>query len=112
MEKEPIKVLAALIIASSCGLIPASELLGSATHGSNIREDAQSYLSPAALVVTADGTTLFIACETANQVAVFDTVSNRIRQRIQVQNSPLGVVLSKDEERLFVACAAPSSNKR
>ena len=66
-------------------------------------------VSPTALVATADGKRLFIACATANQVAVFDTAAARIIGRIDVPESPLGLARSKDGSRLYVACAAPSS---
>ncbi len=55
-----------------------------------------AYASPAALVATPDGRQLFIACATANQVAVFDTASATITRRIDVPQSPLGLALSKD----------------
>ena len=65
--------------------------------------------SPTALAVNAEGTSLFVACATANQVAVFDTASSNVIGRIDVPASPLGLALSKDGARLFVACAAPTS---
>jgi len=68
-----------------------------------------AYDSPAALAATEDGKQLFVACATANQVAVFDTASASVAHRIDVPASPLGLVLSKDGSRLYVACAAPSS---
>jgi YVTN family beta-propeller protein len=68
-----------------------------------------AYDSPAALAATEDGKELFVACATANQVAIFDTASASVTQRIDVPASPLGLVLSKDGSRLYVACAAPSS---
>jgi len=68
-----------------------------------------AYDSPAALAATEDGKQLFVACATANQVAVFDTPSASVVHRIDVPASPLGLVLSKDGSRLYVACAGPSS---
>ena len=65
--------------------------------------------SPAALAATGDGSLLFIACATANQVAAFDTASARLTHCIDVPASPSGLALSKDGARLYVTCAAPAS---
>jgi YVTN family beta-propeller protein len=69
-------------------------------------------LSPAALAATPDGTRLFIACATANQVAVFDFASGAVTKRISVPRSPSGLALSSDGARLYVTCAAPQSSVR
>ena len=69
-------------------------------------------LSPAALAATPDGTRLFIACATANQVAVFDLASGAVTKRISVPRSPSGLALSPDGARLYVTCAAPQSSVR
>jgi YVTN family beta-propeller protein len=68
------------------------------------------YLSPAALAATPDGQRLFVACATANQVAVFDVASARVVRRIPVPHSPSGLALSPDGARLYVTCAAPQSS--
>ena len=68
-----------------------------------------AFLSPTALASTKNGRTLFVACATANQVAVFDLESGKVIRRIEVPASPQGLVLSPDESRLYVACAAPAS---
>ena len=70
------------------------------------------YLSPAAIVATPDGTRLFIACATANQVAVFDLTGGRVVERVLVPHSPSGLALSLDGARLYVTCAAPQSSVR
>ena len=69
-------------------------------------------LSPAALAATPDGTRLFIACATANQVAVFDVAAGAVTRRITVPHSPSGLALSSDGSRLYVTCAAPHSSVR
>ena len=69
-------------------------------------------LSPAALVATPDGTRLFIACATANEVAVFDVASGAITKQIAVPHTPSGLGLSADGARLYVTCAAPQSSVR
>jgi len=70
------------------------------------------YLSPAALAAAPDGTRLFIACATANQVAVFDLASGAVTKRIPVPHGPSGLALSPDGVRLYVTCAAPQSSVR
>ena len=70
------------------------------------------YFSPAALVASPDGSRLFIAGATANQVAVLDVASGAISQRIPVPDSPSGLTLSPDGARLYVTCVAPQSRVR
>jgi YVTN family beta-propeller protein len=71
---------------------------------------ASVYLSPTALMATRDGTKLFIACATANQVAFFDPGNSKINRLVNVPNPPLGLALSTDEQQLYVTCAAPESS--
>jgi YVTN family beta-propeller protein/YD repeat-containing protein len=70
---------------------------------------AEKYLSPTALVATADGKTMFIAGATANEVLFFDVAAGKIMRSIAVPESPLGLALAPDEQRLYVTCAAPES---
>ena len=70
------------------------------------------YLSPAALAASPDGKRVFIACATANQVAVFDLAGGRVSDRIPVPDPPSGLALSPDGARLYVTCAAPQSSVR
>ncbi len=69
-------------------------------------------LAPVALAATPDGTRLFVACASANQVAVFDLPSGTVTKRITVPRSPSGLALSADAARLYVTCAAPQSSVR
>ena len=71
--------------------------------------EAASYLSPAALAASRDGQTLYVACATAGQVAVFDTRARRVVRTLAVPESPLGLALMPDGRTLFVTCAAPES---
>jgi YVTN family beta-propeller protein len=59
-----------------------------------------------------DGTRLFIACATANEVAVFDVSSGTVTRHIAVPHTPSGLALSSDGARLYVTCAAPQSSIR
>jgi YVTN family beta-propeller protein len=70
---------------------------------------ATDFLSPTALVASPDGRTLYLACGTAGQVAVFDTASRRIVRSIAVPGSPQGLALARDGATLYVTCAAPES---
>jgi YVTN family beta-propeller protein len=66
-------------------------------------------LSPTALVATADGRMVFVACATANRVLCFDTAGRKVVNSLPVPESPLGLALSADDTRLFVTCAAAES---
>ena len=66
-------------------------------------------LSPAALVASPDGKTLYIACATGNQVLRFDTTKAVVTDRWPMPPSPSGVALSADGRRLAVTCSAPAS---
>src|SRR5436190_19441174 len=68
-----------------------------------------SPLSPTALATSGDGNTLYIACATANEIAVFDTATRRVMHKIAMPASPIGLVLSGDGKTLYVTCAAPES---
>jgi len=70
---------------------------------------APGYLSPVALAAAPDGQTLYVACATAGQVAVFDTGRRTIVHTIAVPDSPLGLALAPDGRTLYVTCAAPES---
>lgn len=67
------------------------------------------FLSPAALAVSPDAKTLFIACATANQVLVFDPTLPGLSSSIRLPAGPSGLALSRDGSRLYITCAAPKS---
>ena len=67
------------------------------------------YLSPTALAPSHDGSTLYIACATANEVAVYDIERREIIRRIEVPPTPSGLALSPDGSVLYVTCAALKS---
>ena len=70
----------------------------------------QEYLSPLALVADKDGSNLYVAEFTANQVAVFDVASGKVTKVFSLPDSPTGLVLSADESYLYVTCASPTGN--
>ena len=68
---------------------------------------ASEALSPAALAVSSDGSTLYIAERTARQVAVFDIGAKTVSTTIPMPAEPTGLALSPDGRTLYVTCAAP-----
>lgn len=67
------------------------------------------YLSPAALAASPDGRSLYVACATANQVAVVDVARSQVTRRLAMPGPPSGLVVSQDGTRLYVTCAAAQS---
>jgi DNA-binding beta-propeller fold protein YncE len=66
-------------------------------------------LSPAALAVSPDGQSLYVACSSAKQVLVFNSAQHQITKRLALPGEPSGLVVSPDGARLFVTCAGPAS---
>ncbi len=60
-------------------------------------------LSPTALAISTDGRTLYLACATANRIAVFDTATASIVRTLPVPLSPTGLILTRDDARLVVS---------
>ena len=85
-------------------VLAASLLVGPAAQSS-----PPPWLSPAALVASLDGTTLYVGCATANRVVIFDIANRKVTRSVQVAPSPTGLCLSADGQKLFVTCAAPTS---
>lgn len=70
---------------------------------------ASSDPSPAAVVASGDGRSIYVACATADSVLVFDAEATNVAATIPVPASPTGLALSQDGTRLFVTCSAPES---
>jgi DNA-binding beta-propeller fold protein YncE len=66
-------------------------------------------LSPAAVEASPDGKRLYLACETASQVAVYDIAGREIIRHIELPAPATGLALSKDGQTLYVTCAAAKS---
>lgn len=66
-------------------------------------------LSPAALAVTPDGATLFVACATADRVLALDLQARGNARSFALPGSPTGLAVSPDGLQLHVTCAAPAS---
>ncbi|MBN2137087.1 MAG: c-type cytochrome [Sedimentisphaerales bacterium] len=63
---------------------------------------ANDYLSPLALVADGDGKTLYIAEQTANQIAVFDVAGAKVSKAISLPGPPSGLALAPDGKTLYV----------
>ena len=96
--KRPVKRLSAAFALAAALLTPAQT-----------RAAEPTYLSPTALAASPEGKALFIACGTANEVAVFDIATSKVTRRVSVPAPPTGLALSADGSRLYVTCAAPAS---
>lgn len=68
------------------------------------------YAGPTALAAAEDGTTLFVACHDARQVAWVDTASNSVTRRVDVPGMPTGVSLAPDGVTLVVTCDGPKGS--
>jgi DNA-binding beta-propeller fold protein YncE/mono/diheme cytochrome c family protein len=60
-----------------------------------------NYLSPSSLAMTKDGKTLYVACQTAGEVMVFDTTTEKVTARHALTNVHQ-FALSPDEQRLYL----------
>jgi len=72
--------------------------------------ETETHLSPAALVASIDGTTLFVANTAARHIAVVDVAAGAVTRRIAVPGRPTGLALCPDGSRLIATCAAARSN--
>ncbi len=75
---------------------------------SNAPAASQDYLSPLALVADAPGKTLYVAEETAKQIAVFDVAAAKVVKTISLPDPPGGLALSPDGQALYVAAGGPN----
>lgn len=66
-------------------------------------------LSPAALAVTPNGKSLWVACATGRQVMEVDATTQRILRKVAVPGAASGVAIAPDGRRLYVTCASPES---
>lgn len=102
MKLYPLSLLAAAISAATMHGLPS---LASAAAA----PEKPAWLSPAALAAAPDGKTVFIACATAKQVAVFDIPTRKVIRSLSVPERPGGLALTANGSRLIVTCAAAES---
>jgi YVTN family beta-propeller protein len=65
---------------------------------------AQDYLSPTAVVADPQQEKLYIAHNTAKQIAVFDTKTTKVTATIDLPAEPTGLALTGDGAILYVTC--------
>lgn len=70
-------------------------------------ERSAGWLSPNALALSPDRSTMYISCFTANKVAVLDLKEGKVTRAIEVPGHPTGIALSPDGRRLWVTCGNP-----
>lgn len=76
----------------------------------NITLAVEKYLSPAALFANNQGETIYIAEATAEQVAVFDTKTQKVTATISVPTEPTGLALTGDGTSLYVTCGGQNGS--
>lgn len=87
--------------------LPAADAAGeAAVH----RPLSPAWQAPAALVLSADGRRLFVACNRGHQVLILDAESLAVTGSIPVPARPTGLALGADGRQLYVTCAAPASS--
>ncbi len=64
------------------------------------------YLSPCDIVASKDNSKVYVAEQTAKQVAELATSSNTVTRTFVMPNEPTGVALSMDGATLFVTCSS------
>jgi YVTN family beta-propeller protein len=62
------------------------------------------YLSPTALAVSSDSSTLYAALQTGRQVAFVDLASNTVTRNVVLGKEPTGLAVSPDNTLLYVTC--------
>lgn len=65
--------------------------------------DYKDYLSPLNLAVSADGKTLFVVAQDANQLLVTDAGKGKVIQKIPVGNKPHSVIIDKENRKAYVS---------
>ena len=79
-----------------------------ASLAASARAAQTDYLSPSALAVDSQGKTIYIAEETANQIAVFDVAAGKVKKVISLPNRPSGLAPAPNGQRLYVTAGVPN----
>jgi hypothetical protein len=72
-------------------------------------EAGDPWISPAALALSSDGQTAFVASPTSREVLFVDLTAKRVSARLPLPGAPSGLVLSADGNHLVVTSAAIQS---
>jgi YVTN family beta-propeller protein len=70
---------------------------------------AQNFCSPSAIAVTKDAKKLYLGCESAKRVEVFDLTSKQVLRQIPMPAPVTGLNLSADDTKLYITTAAVKS---
>jgi YVTN family beta-propeller protein len=57
---------------------------------------------PIGIVITPDGTKVYVANEFSSDVSVIDTVTNKVTSTVNVENGPFGVAVTPDGKKVYV----------
>jgi DNA-binding beta-propeller fold protein YncE len=105
--------LLGLILCIGCTVSaePKARGVGAENHSVSLSSsiERQGPLSPTALATSQDGGRLYIACASADQIAVLDTTNDVVLKRIALPGPPSGLCISKAGRLLYVTCATPVS---
>ena len=88
--------LVALILAAAIAKPAADQRSGVASA------QAERYLSPLEMTISADGSRLFVVCEGSDEVRVVDTRSGKVFASIPVGHQPRDLAFSPDGRRIYV----------
>lgn len=94
------RLLTIAVISAAAFCLAALRQPGYATAAA---EQEQRYASPLELLLSRDGSRLYVLCEGTDEVRVLDAATGRELARIPVGHLPRGFSFSPDGRRLFVA---------
>ncbi len=94
-------VLAAMCAGAMCAALWQPEAVRIAAQ--SLAPPEERYASPLEMLLSPDGTRLYVLCQGADEVRVLNSVSGAVLQTIPVGHVPRGFSLSPDARRLFVA---------
>ena len=100
-----IGIRAAMTLSLLCGALLAIAVLSEgAVHADEKAQlaDSVSYASPLEVMLSADGSRLYVLCQESEEIRVLDANSYALIKKIAVGRVPRGFSLSSDGKRLFV----------
>lgn len=70
--------------------------------GAKAEKSELKYLSPGAMVLSADGHSIYVVCEKSNELLVVDVKTGAVTKRVPVGTVPRGIALSPTGTEIFV----------
>jgi len=83
-------------------LILAAGFANPVANQSSGQAEAERFLSPIEMALSADGLRLFVVCEGSDELRVVDTRSGKLIARVSVGHQPRGISLSPDGHQIYV----------